>query len=483
MTKIKLRTIPNVEILQTGVEYELQSGPHTFTPEDLQAVVSSQQDPAVKEPRLKLGHVGKHGASGPVIGQPVFGKFTNLRVAKDGHLLVGDMVGIPDWLADILPVTYPNRSIEGDTNWTSHTGKTHRVHVPAVSLLGVELPGVSTLEDLRVLMEEGPAALETDLVIDGQVVARYGKEDESLKLRRRKVKARSLQASDVHQRFYSDFTKEGRESWWCHELYLDPAEVIAEDEATGRMYRVPFELDGDAVKFGEPVAVQKTYQPIAAQEDDGEADDVKPALLYASRAESVPKVETEPEQTGRKQDTNTEGGGSSVDPKVLRKSLGLPEDASDEQVMSRVQELSQKEQKQAENEDENGQRKLEIPEGMILVDKEQYETITASSARGEEAWRRQQREDRDRLIAQAVEQGKFPPSRRDHYRKLYNSDPQGTKQLIASLAPGLVPVKEKGTEIDAGAAGDDAYPAHWLPEVQERKRRAEGGQPLVTQEA
>lgn len=472
--KLKLRTIPNVPILQTGVEYELQSGPYTFTPEDITGILSSLHDPAVKEPRLKLGHVGKHGESGHAIGQPVFGKFTNLRADKDGHLLVGDMVGVPEWLAEILPFTYPNRSIEGETDWTSHTGKRHRVVVPAVSLLGIEFPGVSTLEDLKVLYEEGPEALGTDLVVDGQVVARYRKEDEPLtttkRRRKTKVKARSLQASDVHQLFYTEFASGERENWWCHELYLDPAEIIAEDEGTGRMYRIPFELDGEAVKFGDPVAVHKTYQPVEADE----AEDAKPALLYASRAESQPKEENEGEE--EKEPKNVNEGGSSVDPKVLRKSLGLPEDATDEQVGARIAELSKKEQEEGK---EKEPPKLEIPEGMILVDKEQYDTSLTAAKRGEAAWQRQQREDRDRLIASAVQEGKFPPSRTDHYRKLYNTDPQGAKQLIASLAPGLIPVKERGTSVSAAEGGpdDDSYPKHWLPEVQSRAAAA------VTEEA
>ncbi len=40
--------------------------------------------------------------------------------------------------------------------------------------------------------------------------------------------------------------------------------------------------------------------------------------------------------------------------------------------------------------------------------------------------------------------GKFPPSRLAHYTALYDADEEGTRQLVDSLAEGVVPVHERG---------------------------------------
>jgi hypothetical protein len=63
---------------------------------------------------------------------------------------------------------------------------------------------------------------------------------------------------------------------------------------------------------------------------------------------------------------------------------------------------------------------------------------------------------RDAIIEQAILAGKFPPTRRDHYRALYDADPEGTRGLIARLASAL-----PAADI-AGTLGEPAYPPEWL---------------------
>jgi hypothetical protein len=57
---------------------------------------------------------------------------------------------------------------------------------------------------------------------------------------------------------------------------------------------------------------------------------------------------------------------------------------------------------------------------------------------------------REQLLAKAVQQGKFPPSRVDHYRGLYEADPIGTEQLLAALEPGLLPGELESLQVQAG---------------------------------
>lgn len=82
---------------------------------------------------------------------------------------------------------------------------------------------------------------------------------------------------------------------------------------------------------------------------------------------------------------------------------------------------------------------------------------------------------REQLLAEAVRAGKFTAQRAEHYRQLYDSDPAGTEQVLAALAP-------VGNAITAAAvlAGAPAavlaevppYPRELFPELVRRERRA-----------
>lgn len=63
---------------------------------------------------------------------------------------------------------------------------------------------------------------------------------------------------------------------------------------------------------------------------------------------------------------------------------------------------------------------------------------------------------RDAIIEQAIHEGKFPPARRDHYRALYDADPEGTRGLIARLASAL------SASSGVVAVEEPAYPPEWL---------------------
>src|SRR5262245_35657764 len=75
--------VEDVEIVQTGIEYQLASGPKTFTVDDLRDAVDSQGDPAIKRPRLKLGHVADLGLLDD--GQPAIGTVAGMRLEQGGN--------------------------------------------------------------------------------------------------------------------------------------------------------------------------------------------------------------------------------------------------------------------------------------------------------------------------------------------------------------------------------------------------------------
>ena len=53
----ELVTIPNVPLVETGIDWPAGTGPVTFTPDDLYAAADAAlNDPAVKLPRMRFGH-------------------------------------------------------------------------------------------------------------------------------------------------------------------------------------------------------------------------------------------------------------------------------------------------------------------------------------------------------------------------------------------------------------------------------------------
>jgi ATP-dependent protease ClpP protease subunit len=85
-----------------------------------------------------------------------------------------------------------------------------------------------------------------------------------------------------------------------------------------------------------------------------------------------------------------------------------------------------------------------IPDGMQLIDEATLAELRASAAQGVEARTLQRTEARDQALTNAIRVGKFPPARRAHYAAAWDADPEGTRQLLDSLAEGLVPLADVG---------------------------------------
>lgn len=137
-----LRTIPGVELIRTG-RWDISTGTWTVTPADLVAAVAAHQAGAVRRPPIKLGHLDPR-----FDGEPSYGFVDNLRIVDNGQTLLGDLVGLPPLLADLVPVCYADRSVEGVQGFVDASGREYAFVLTAVSLLGAEQPGVSTLRSL-----------------------------------------------------------------------------------------------------------------------------------------------------------------------------------------------------------------------------------------------------------------------------------------------------------------------------------------------
>ncbi|MFG1785685.1 hypothetical protein ACGFIU_24900 [Rhodococcus oryzae] len=145
---VDLRTISSVELVKTGT-WNISTGTWVVTPELLAAAKAAHDSGTLPKPIIKLGHVDDRFDD----GEPALGWVDNLEIRDDGNTLVGDMVGMPAWLATIISSAYPNRSVEAVHDLELPDGTTHALALTAVALLGVTYPGIPTLTSLADVRE------------------------------------------------------------------------------------------------------------------------------------------------------------------------------------------------------------------------------------------------------------------------------------------------------------------------------------------
>lgn len=497
--KPDLVTVPNIEIAKVGEEWETMNGPQDVTADDLASAVAAPDDPAVKQPRLKIGHLDPRftpdGMSGDIFdGTPALGKFLNLRLTEGGQTLVGDIAGVPKWLAEIMPTAYANRSMEGYWGVKTKTGKEHRFVVTAVSLLGVRLPAIETLDDLPVLYTtDGPDGIE--LVEGERIAATRGGE-----MPKQKTTTFSVSSSDVRTAFYEQVAVDDRYWWWINQVYFEPSLVVADDE-NGGWWVVPFTVKNDTVTFDD--AVEAKIQWVA--KDSGKvlaaankADDStlvhldpeQAAAVYTSREESVPADRVnKPKEAKAKMAT--------IDVGALRTRLGLteeqlPDDATEEQINELLSAEPEEPETDDEDDGEGDEEPTPEPEAEAEpvaagVDPDALAQLKADAAEGRKARAQQNTERRHAKVKKAIDAGKIPGSRKKHFRTLMDRDEEGTTQYLDSLEAGVIPNdnEEQGEAGEGGEFSDQSsYPDEWLSPAERRRIDAarSGEAPRVARE-
>ncbi|MFC9973553.1 hypothetical protein ACFVH6_21930 [Spirillospora sp. NPDC127200] len=290
-----LATIPGVELVQSG-QWEISTGRIVITPDDLASAVGALDCPAIRRPPIKLGHHEPLPEGGMRWdGEPAVGWIDNMALADSGHTLVGDYVGMPAWLAEILPSAYPDRSFEGVFDFTCQVGHTHPFVITAMALLGVVEPGIGTLRSLQDVASLYGVAAADSTDPRGEPVTlliKASRGDSAMPNPRPMQVAAAVSSEDVRRAYYESAPWE---VWIC-EMQLDPLQLITTNDQTGEYARVPIVLDGDEVAFGAPVPVRIEYVDIT--DTDAPAGDAGvpvaasagrlQRIVYASRAESRP---------------------------------------------------------------------------------------------------------------------------------------------------------------------------------------------------
>lgn len=518
-----LVTVPNVPILEVGVEYQLSTGPATFTPEDLaDAVTAANEDFSIPSPRHKIGHIDpRFNDTGTFDGSPAFGKYVNLRLGENGMVVYADLVGCPKWLADIMPAAFPSRSIEGFWNVQSQAGKEWRFVLSAVAALGVNWPGVTVLEDLPLWYG---AEVPEGAVIDEELVAAASAEG-GVAVKIKKMlglsdAAASANLDDVRRAFYNEYVEANQDAywWWIRAVLVDPNELVVEDDETGQLYKMSFEAGAKGeIKFGDPEEVRVEYVP---DESKKAAAGFVAAALTVDR-EVMASFTDRAESGAPDRPANASGG--AMDPKLIRQRLGLSETASDDEVESALAELRQltggetpisalppqqhpgtgdrgndtvappapspdaptpETVQNAPLNDPNAApvedpgppaQAAALPPGTVLIDAERLRLLEQGAQAGLSLAAERQTQTVKSLVTAALNEGKIPPARVPAWEQYLATDFEGGKAALAALAPGLVPLTEVGATgvTPEGEATGPAYPAHWLPEVTRRQSRAE----------
>lgn len=311
----------------------------------------------------------------------------------------------------------------------------------------------------------------------------------------------SIDAFLVRDRFNMEWVYDPENSaeqdtfwWWACSVRVDPNEVIA-DDGEGHLWSVPFTTDGiDAITFGTPVRVAQTFVPVGA--GDGAAAS---ALVGRRRQQVLASAldrPTKPDPQGREVPSQfrtpaaterhnpEEDQVTDVDLERLRARLGLDEGADVEQINAALSadapetftaEQVQEQVAAAETavREEERQRAAAVAEDTVHFDRATAEQLRADAAAGREAREQQIGAQRDQLVAAAVEDGRIPPARREHWRHLLDADPEGAAATLGSLEKGLIPVSERGVATagpdDENPLGAEANLDHLFPQLQSRE--------------
>src|SRR5262249_5899804 len=131
-----------------------------------------------------------------------------------------------------------------------------------------------------------------------------------------------------------------------------------------------------------------------------------------------------------------------IDPAKIRERLGLDDDVSDDEVMDAlmyagfVTKTPEPEPIAASAPSTDVLTKS----NMVHIDASTWNEREDRIKRLEAQEARRRNEERDQVITLAIQQGKFTPARRDHWKRLWDADPEGTRQIIGTLATSVIPI-------------------------------------------
>lgn len=146
----------------------------------------------------------------------------------------------------------------------------------------------------------------------------------------------------------------------------------------------------------------------------------------------------------------------------LVQKLGLAADADDETILAALDEALDERAEASDDADaEPPAPSLEqataalAAAGMAVVDRAQYEATVAAAQAGADARAQQVREADERLVDQAIADGRIAPARRDHHLQALAADREGHTAVLAAIPAGVVPLAEVGHGVTSEITSED----------------------------
>lgn len=161
------------------------------------------------------------------------------------------------------------------------------------------------------------------------------------------------------------------------------------------------------------------------------------------------KPPAEPKDTTHPQEEGTDTMSDALK-KGLRERLGISAEANldDDALLAAVDEVLAEQDAAAPT----------AAAGTVVLDEAQYADLQAAAAEGRVARNQQLAAERAALVDSAVNDGRIPPVRREHWINALAADP-GIAETLAGLAPGLVNLSPAGYTggVDEASDEDDTY--------------------------
>jgi len=144
---------------------------------------------------------------------------------------------------------------------------------------------------------------------------------------------------------------------------------------------------------------------------------------------------------------------------TLRSKLGLADDATLEpsQVLAAIADMTPQEPKKVDPEIPVEKPAAKQVAGTMVIDAQAYQAQQETIKRHEALFAKHARDERDAVITQAIQDGKFAPARKDHWARLWDADPEGTRAVIDTLTKNVIPVEAKGF----GVEDDESFDAEF----------------------
>jgi hypothetical protein len=476
-----LTTVPAVEICRVG-DWHTSTGDWPCTPDQIADAVRAQHDPDIGPGVLKLGHVDARFNGD---GQPALGTIRNLRASEDGTVLVGDLVDVPEWLAEVMAGAYPSRSVEAELGVITNAGQAYAMTVTGLALLGVAAPAVQGLADVPKLLGVTPDPGDPGYVAARRVAATIGEPMPPTDVRPGAVRyatltngtpSRPVEVNGQHIRPVKVTASAPLDGIWPafdawartdgalgYDVYIDElgtdylmVESWAVDDV---VWRVPWSESGGVFTFGPAERGTMEFQPgkVAAS---GAADDPAGHALPSGRGRG--NLPGSP-----RKDTPTL---AEFTPK-MRELLGVADDATDEAVEAALQALSDKATTPAQSPPilepataAQGDQQPSPASQPVAGDVEQLvaaalapvlaqvtslsDQLAARNA-AEAATRR------ETVLASAVTDGKITPAAVDEWIEQYDAAPAVVTKILAAMAPGTAMTVAASGHTGAGSPTDD----------------------------